>query len=256
MSNPNEYKPRATLAPLKNVAAMLTMATRLIERAPHLPGLGVFYGYSGYGKSWSAIYLQNKREAPRVEVGESWTKLTLVKAILKELGVNDPRGTVATLTEQAIERLAMPGHPPLLIDEADKLVDKGFIEIVREIHEASQVPIILIGEEELPAKLQRSERTHNRVLVWQPAQPCDIEDAAQLARLYVPDWLTIELDLLDHLQAKSGGRARRICSNLNNVIEWARVQGVTRADLAGYTGAIDTGEPPRRAGLGQLRRAS
>lgn len=30
MSNVTEYKPRGTLAPLKNVAAMLTLSTRLI----------------------------------------------------------------------------------------------------------------------------------------------------------------------------------------------------------------------------------
>lgn len=256
MSTITEYKPKGTLAPLKNVASMLTLATRLIERAPHLPGLGAFYGYSGYGKSWAAIYLQNKRDALRVEVGESWTKLTLIKAVLRELGVNEPKGTVATLTEAAIERLSRPGHPPLLIDEADRLVDKGFIEIVREIHEASQVPIILIGEEELPAKLARSERTHNRVLAWMPAQPCDLEDAQLLAQLYVPGWLTIAPDLLDHLRNKSQGRARRICSNIDNVTEWAKIRNAKLVDLKSYDGPIDTGEPPKRSVLGASRRAS
>ena len=37
-------------------------------------------------------------------------------------------------------------------------------EIVREISEASQVPVILVGEEQLPQKLARVERVHNRVL--------------------------------------------------------------------------------------------
>lgn len=253
MSNVTEYKPRGTLAPLKNVAAMLTLSTRLIERAPHLPGLGVFYGYSGYGKSWAAIYLQNKLQALRVEIGDSWTRLTLMRAILRELGVNEPRGTVAGLTEQAIERLSLPGHPPLLIDEADKLVDKGFVEIIREIHEATQVPIILIGEEELPAKLQRSERTHNRVLVWSAAQPCDLEDTALLAKLYVPQGVTIDHELLDKIRHVSGGRARRICVNLENVVEWAKLQGRDHVD-ASYGGAFDTGEPPKRSALG-LRRS-
>lgn len=245
MTNVGEYKPRGTLAPLKNVAAMLTLATRLVERAPHLPGLGCFYGYSGYGKSWAAIYLQNKLDALRVEIGDSWTRLTLMRAILKELGIHEPRGTVATLTEQAIERLSMPEHPPLLIDEADKLVDKGFVEIIREIHEATQVPIILIGEEELPGKLQRSERTHNRVLVWTAAQPCDLEDTSALARLYLPSNLSIDVELLDKIRHVSGGRARRICVNLENVVEWAKLQGLDHVG-ANYGGAFDTGEPPKR----------
>ena len=213
----------------------------------------MFYGYSGYGKSWAAIYLQNKLQALRVEIGDSWTRLTLMRAILRELGVNEPRGTVAGLTEQAIERLSLPGHPPLLIDEADKLVDKGLVEIIREIHEATQVPIILIGEEELPAKLQRSERTHNRVLVWSAAQPCDLEDTALLAKLYVPQGVSIDHELLDKIRHVSGGRARRICVNLENVVEWAKLQGRDHVD-ASYGGTFDTGEPPKRSALG-LRRS-
>lgn len=247
MTNVTDYKPN-TLAPLKNVAAMLTLATRLIERAPHLPGLGVFYGFSGYGKSWAAIYLQNKRDALRIEIGDSWTRLTMMKAILRELGVHEPKGTIATLTERAIECLSQPGHPPLLIDEADKLVDKGFVEIIREIHEAAQVPIILIGEEELPGKLQRSERTHNRVLVWSAAQPCDLEDTALLAKLYLPPTLKVDIDLLDKIRHVSGGRARRICVNLENVFEWAKLHGHTHVGL-NYGGSFDTGEPPKRQGF-------
>jgi len=246
MSTGTSHKPKGTLAPLKNVAAMLTLAERLIERAPHLPGLGVFNGYSGYGKTFAAIYLQNKKDALRVEIGDSWTRLTLIRAIMKELGVHDPKGTVPKLTEMAIERLAMPGHPPLLIDEADKAVDKGFIEIIREIHEATQVPIILIGEEELPSKLQRSERTHNRVLEWVAAQPCDLEDTQLLARLFVPEGLSYSDDFLERNRHKSAGRARRITVNIEKAIEWARVHNIANLDSFPDS-EFYTGEPPARA---------
>lgn len=240
-----DYKPKGSLAPLKNVAAMLTLAERLIERPPHLPGLGVFNGYSGFGKTFAAIYLQNRKNALRVEIGDSWTRLTLIRAIMKELGVHDPKGTVPKLTEMAIERLAEPNHPPLLIDEADKAVDKGFIEIIREIHEATQVPIILIGEEELPSKLQRSERTHNRVLEWVAAQPCDLEDTELLARLFVPVALQYSESFLERNRRKSGGRARRITVNLEKAVEWARIHAVT--DLDGFPDdQFYTGEPPAR----------
>ncbi|MBN9438949.1 ATP-binding protein [Bosea sp. (in: a-proteobacteria)] len=240
-----DFKPKGSLAPLKNVASMLRLAERLIERPPHLPGLGVFNGFSGYGKTFAAIYLQNKKNALRVEIGDSWTRLTLIRAILKELGVHDPKGTVPRLTEMAIERLAVPDHPPLLIDEADKAVDKGFIEIIREIHEATQVPIILIGEEELPSKLQRSERTHNRVLEWVAAQPCDLEDTQLLARLFVPDMLRYSEAFLERLRQKSGGRARRITVNLEKAVEWGRVHGSTELDAFPDI-EFYTGEPPAR----------
>jgi DNA transposition AAA+ family ATPase len=235
--------PQARFAPLKNVAAMGVLVERLRHRGPHLPGFGVFHGFSGYGKTYAAIYVQNRYGGPRIELGDSWTKKTLLRAILRELGLNEPRGTVADLAEQVIERLAAPEHPPLLIDEADKLIDKNMIELVREVQEASHCPIILIGEELLPQKLERSERTHNRVLEFVTAQPCDLDDTRKLATALTPH-LTIADPVLDRIRRESEGRARRIVTNLDRLSEWAL--GIGARDIHEFTGDFYTGKSPIR----------
>lgn len=235
-----------SFAPLKNVVTMMGLVGALMSRASNMPGLGAFYGYSGFGKTMAAIYAQNKyRGALRVEIGDSWTKKTLLRALLRESGVMEPRGTVADMAEQLIGRLAAPEHPPVFVDEADKLVDKGMIELVREIHEGSQVPVILIGEEALPAKLGRSERTHNRVLEWAMAQPCDLDDTRKLAAIVAP---RIEMadDLLDHIRDLSKGRARRIVVNVHKAASWAAVSGLKALDCASYQGGYYTGDAPVR----------
>lgn len=236
-----------SFAALKNVAAMMGLVHRLADRGNHLPGLGVFHGFSGFGKTYAAIYAQNKTGGLRVEIGDSWTRRTFLQHVMRELGVNDPRGTVAELAERAIERLAEPGHPPLFIDEADKLVDKGMIELVREMHEAAQVPVILIGEETLPQKLMRSERTHNRVLEWVPAQPCDLEDARKLAAIFAPG-LSISEKLLAAAVQASDGRARRLVVNFDRMAEWARTEGVMVLDEQSWAQGFYTGTPPARSG--------
>jgi len=230
---------------IKNVAAFMVMAQRLIDRDPHLPGLGVCHGPSGLGKSYAAIYLQNKTRALRVEVGDSWTRRSLLIAVLAELQIKPKnRLTVSDMASEAIEALAEEPSRPLIIDEADKLVDKGMIEIVRELHEHSGAPIILIGEEKLPSKLLAVERVHNRVLDWLPAQPCDLEDTQELARAFAPN-LTITDDLMDLIRTQSGGRARRIVVNVSRVAEFARNKGLKIIDLARWgNGALFTGEPP------------
>ena len=73
---------------------------------------------------------------------------------------------------------------PLIIDELDHMVKKGAVELIRDIHDGSQAAILLIGEERLPAKLERWERFHGRVLDWVPAQPADLDDCRHLANLY------------------------------------------------------------------------
>jgi DNA transposition AAA+ family ATPase len=218
--------------PLKNVAEFLTLVMRIADRDPNLPNIGVCHGPSGYGKTYASIYAQNKTRAIRVEVGDTWTRKTLLKCILFELGVQ-ARGTISDMADQAKAMLGDDPRRPLIIDEADKLVDKGLAELVREIGDVAGCPIILIGEEMLPAKLAKFERIHNRVFDWMPAQPCDLEDTAQLAAVLCPK-VQIAPELLDDIRRQSEGRARRIVVNLARVAEVARNRGIATVDRASW----------------------
>jgi DNA transposition AAA+ family ATPase len=233
---------------IKNVAAFMAMTQRLIDRDPHLPGIGVCHSPSGYGKTYASIFAQNKTNAVRVEVGDSWTRRTLLQAILTELGEKEQlrkRMAIADLAGMALAALGDEPSRPLIVDEADKLVDRGMIEIVRELHEHSGIPVILIGEEKLPNKLLAFERVHNRVLDWFPAQPCDLDDTRELAHAFAPD-VAIDDALLELIRTQSGGRARRIVVNLSHAREFAkhtkRVKQLT-LDLWGSK-PFYTGEPP------------
>lgn len=128
-----------------------------------------------------------------------------VPGILFELGVLKPKGTLSELTKQAIELLSTPDHPPLFIDEADKLVDRVMIENIREIADKSKVAIILIGEEALPDKLARVERVYGRVISWVPAQPVDLEDCRKLASRALGN-IQIDDDVLESIRRASEGR--------------------------------------------------
>ncbi|MES0879672.1 AAA family ATPase [Roseibium sp. SCP14] len=239
------------LAEVKNVARFLTLVETLIERPEGLPGLGVFHGYSGLGKTQASIFAQNMTDAMRIEVGESWSKKTLLQKILVEARVEPRRATIADLTELAINALADNWPRPLFIDEADKLADKKMLELVRELHEHSQVPVLLIGEEQLPEKLETVERVHNRVLDWVAADYCDHDDARLLAEVVCPE-LTISDDLIDYLIETTKGRARGLVINFNRIKEHAcnyREKDLSRGSFDEdffFTGKR-RGRQPRRA---------
>ncbi|KAB2860460.1 MAG: ATP-binding protein, partial [Bauldia sp.] len=122
-----------SVAPLKNVAACLTLVDQLIHRPPHLPSIGVFSGFSGYGKTMAAQYAWNRTNALFVEVFDYWTRKKFCQALLAELGVAKARGTIGDMMDEIIARLGDDPARPLIIDEADKLVDRGMIENLREI---------------------------------------------------------------------------------------------------------------------------
>lgn len=236
-----------SVAPLRNVAALVALIDRVQDRSASLPGMATFYGPSGYGKTTAAVYAANRFQAYTVQVKSAWTKKKLCQAILADLGI-PPAKTIADMVDQISEEIALTGRP-LLIDEADFLVARKMIEIVRDIYESSGATVILIGEELLPQKLQEWERVHGRMLDWVAALPADASDVAHLAPIYCPE-VELNADLKDYLLKVSNNSIRRICINLDRVLEFAKTRGLNRVSMNDW-GKTDfftgTAPAPRRA---------
>lgn len=234
----------STIAPLQNVALLSQLLEQLVQRPLHLPGMGTFFGPSGWGKSMAAAYAANKSRAYYVQCKSTWTKKAFLSALLKEMGVA-PANTIYDMVDQAAEQLVRSGRP-LIVDEMDHIVEKKAVEVIRDIYEGSQAPILLIGEELLPTKLRKWERFHNRMLAWVPAQPAELDDTRLLARFYASD-VEIANDLLERIQTVSQGTTRRICVNLNLVRQAALNEGLDAIDLATWgKRELYTGEAPAR----------
>tara|TARA_R110002072_G_scaffold302699_1_gene487410 strand:+ start:5260 stop:6003 length:744 start_codon:yes stop_codon:yes gene_type:complete len=219
---------KGMIAPLPNVALFAELLDRVMNRSIHLPGLAIFYGFSGFGKTWAATYGAHAFRAYYVEAGFSWTRKKFLQAILVELGAQ-PDGTIPDMVDQLIDVLAKIDRP-LIIDEFDYIVEKNYVELIREIHDKSQAPIILIGEERLPKKLVKWERFHNRILDWVPAQPLAVSDMRVLADHADTD-VHIKDDLLKHVHGLINGRTRRAAVNIALIAEKAKLRGLTEISL-------------------------
>jgi hypothetical protein len=228
------------IAPTGNVALMHQVMEGLTKRAPGLPGIGTFYGRSGLGKSFAAAYASHPAgfNGVYVECHVYDTMKSLVESIAKGLGLNI-KGTIAAQMGQIIEALALSNRP-LILDEADVLVDSNRLELVRNLHDASGAAVLIIGEQDLPAKLKRHERFDNRVLIWQPAVSCTPSDLDQLAKQYCPT-ITIAPELKKRVLAETDGITRRVVTSLVNVKRWCDAKGVKEApadaDVLVHTGA-------------------
>lgn len=232
-----------TLAPLRNVQSFSTMLRRLEDRSHGLPGMGCFHGPSGFGKTMASIYAANARRACLVQVKSVWTQKALCEAILRELGAK-PEKVIYRMVDQ-IGQLLIQENRSLLIDEADFLVKKKMIEIVRDIHEVSGVPVVLVGEEGLPGKLQEWERINSRMLERVAAQPLDDEDFKLLLSIRCRG-----VDVADELQAAikvaSKGSARLMVNNLDTARLRANMAGVKTVTLNELPpGDLHTGIAPK-----------
>ena len=250
----NNPKPATTdipsVAPLRNVGLFGELLDKLTSRDERLPGIGVFYGPSGFGKSFAAVYHANRTAAYYVEVKSTWTPGALCEAIGQAIGIRLAH-SVARRVEDIGEELRVQNRA-LILDEADHLARSSvMIELVRDLYAASEAAIVLIGEEMLPRKLEKWERFHNRVLDWKGALPSTLNDLPILASIYAPK-VTVEEGLATELIERTRGVTRRICVNLVQIQEVARQQGLERIGLSAFpVSEISTGRAPTaRSGWG------
>ena len=146
-----------------NFHAVMKALEVLKNRDPSLPGLGVIYGKYGLGKSETVQFIYGLGGILYVLARAIWSVRDLLEGICDELGIRPAYRTTARFNE-ITDELRRRGEP-LIIDESDYLARKPLmLDTIKDLHEATRVPIILVGTEELPGKLQRHGQLWSRVL--------------------------------------------------------------------------------------------
>lgn len=234
-------------APLANVARLMALIDQCQTRDYGLAGMGCFYGRTGRGKTQGAIRASNSRmNVCHIEAVPLGGVKKLLEMIVQELGLK-PARLSSDLFDQAAQELAVSGRP-LIIDEADLVLNDTKIETIRHLHDKSGVAVILMGEERLPQKLQQWERVHRRILNWVEAEPATLEDVTHLAAVYAHG-VEIAPDLKAAILSAAKASQGYIANNLANIRSFAAVRGLGRVSLADWgDGTFHTGEPPGRRG--------
>lgn len=151
---------------------ILTVVRTAIEAG----GIGVFYGPSGTGKTKSLEaahtmftgsvlirVLQSTRRGPG-----------LINAIGRALGLTKRR-SLDIMQDMVIETLRGSGRP-ILIDEAQALDPSGIL-VLRDIHDAAGVPIVLAGTIDVRKKIDDSQLWYGQ-MASRVIATCDITEYA------------------------------------------------------------------------------
>lgn len=233
-------------AKLTNMTLAVETLMTCHEADEGLPRIGLLHGFSGYGKTYAATYAAVQTTAIIVEAKSVWTRpRPVLEAIARELGIYRYMPSVAALLQQVVDALDRDPRP-LIIDEMDHLVKSNIVEIIRDIHDATRVGILLIGEEDLPRKLKRWERFDNRILAITPAAPASIRDAMLLRDHYCRA-VEISDDLVELVAERCGGVTRRISVNLAEIQTAALGEGRVSVDRAWWgSRPLKTGDAPLR----------
>ena len=138
------------------------------------PGFMVAWGLAGRGKTMCAKeYNVRTATSVYIRVMQDWTPRAMLARICDAVNGMQP-GTVARAKQVLIEEL---DRDPLtlIVDEADRLAP-GNIEHLRDIHDETGAPIILVGEPSLYGRLTARRRIWERVTRVVEFGPVQAED--------------------------------------------------------------------------------
>jgi DNA transposition AAA+ family ATPase len=230
------------IAPLRNVTAMLELAYQVRDREYGLPGFGMLYGWAGFGKSIAATYAAIKTDAVLIQANRFMRPKSLCETLCTELGLV-PERAIDKMIKQIAQAFSENGRP-LIIDEADHLIMRDMLELVRVIYESSEIGIILVGEELFPQNVRKWERVDSRMLSRVAAQPADLGDLNALAKIYCKG-IDLDDEFKAYLLKTARYSHRRITTALSNVRSFGRTRGISAIDRELWgTRTFDNGDAP------------
>ncbi len=233
---------KTKIVPIKNIFRMKEAADALLSRSAGMPGMGLVYGDTGYGKTTGCTWLVNQVRGVYVRAMSLWSPKSMLEAIARELDIDVRKMTLAAMVETIVLRLGETGRP-LFIDECDYLVDsKRLVDTLRDVHDMSASPVILIGMTGIDRKLRGHPQLTGRMAQWVEFTGLDGDDVRLLAdglcEIRVGDALLA--DLTRRASPPGGGaEIRRVVVGLGNVEQHARRRGLTACDAADLPKGFD-----------------
>ena len=124
--------------------------------------MALVYGEPGLGKSRTALWLAAQNDAIYIRSSNLMTGRWFLEELVEELG-DMPRYLTSDLFRQCINKLVEKPQM-IIIDEIDYLAgDKKAIETIRDIHDKTNVPVILVGMSMADKKLLRYRHLYDRL---------------------------------------------------------------------------------------------
>lgn len=181
---------KRVFAKTQNVERFLASMTRLHSRQEGIPGMALVFGEPGLGKTKTALWWVAHNDGVFIRTKKLMTGRWLLEEIVTELGEAPMRRT-SDLFKQAVEQL-LERPRTIFVDEADYLAhDPRVLETLRDLHDITGTPIVLIGMDQADKKLARYKHLFDRfseVLKFHPLTEVDIRMIAnQLCEVPLSD---------------------------------------------------------------------
>ncbi len=164
-----------------NVRAFVSAMDRIRGSEENIPKMALVYGEPGLGKTKTALWWCINNDGVFVRTKKLMTGRWLLEEIVAELG-EAPAHKTSELFRQTIDQL-LSRPRTVMIDEVDYLAyDARIIETLRDIHDTTGTPIVLIGMDRADKKLMRYKHMYDRFSEVVAFTALTEEDVASIAK--------------------------------------------------------------------------
>lgn len=150
-----------TFIKTKNVKRFITLMDELQKLPFNIPKLALVYGDHGLGKSQTIQWWADKNDSVYVRATQGMTSRWLLSEIAEELG-EDPFWH-SQETFSLIENHLRQNPKVIIVDEIDYLIEKHTVETLRDLHDKTGCPIVLVGMGAADKKLARYPHLCDRI---------------------------------------------------------------------------------------------
>lgn len=221
-----------------NVNKFLAGVTTVEERGAKEASMLLVTGDPGFGKTATVIWWATQHAAVYLRAKATSTPHGLLSELVEKLGMA-PKGSALDLEKQIVVSLIRDPHP-LVIDEVEHtLHDIQVLESLRDITDLVEIPLVLVGMEQVQAKIARHAQISSRiasVVLFRPATVADVRICCEtLCEVPIAD------DLVEEIHRQSGGRTREVLNAIALVERFGKgpmggngKRAVNIADMAGH----------------------
>ena len=222
---------KKTFIKTKNVKRFVALMDELQKLPSNIPKLALVYGDHGLGKSQTIQWWADKNDSVYVRATQGMTSRWLLSEIAEELGEEPYWHTQETF--ELIENYLRQNPKIIIVDEIDYLIEKHTVETLRDLHDRTACPIVLVGMGAADKKLARYPHLVDRLyktLKFEQFNAVDIREIIEnLTELNFTD------DGINYLATRTNQFRQlvKLINKIEKLSETNKIEGIDEYTLKG-----------------------
>jgi DNA transposition AAA+ family ATPase len=197
-----------------------------LKKCPaNIPKMALVYGGHGLGKTQTILWWVTNNDAVYIRANKSMSSRWLLAELAQELG-EIPFWSMHENFCLVEQRLKI--NPRILIvDEVDYLMEKRTVETLRDLHDRTGSPVVLIGMGVLDKKLSRIKHLEDRIYEKLRFEPFNQQDISEIVT-QISD-IKFSEDAIEHLSLLTN-QFRQIIKLINKIEKLAKTNNIEEVD--------------------------